>query len=73
MQKNSTDRRKSDREHISLQRIAQECDVSLMTVSRALRRLPSVAEETRKKVFEVAEQLGYLRSGRAGRKADKRE
>lgn len=73
MQNMRTDRKKTDREQVSLQRIAQECNVSLMTVSRALRRLPSVAEETRKKVFEVAEQLGYLRSGRAGRKADKRE
>ena len=73
MQNMRTDRKKTDREQVSLQRIAQECNVSLMTVSRALRRLPSVAEETRKKVFEAAERLGYLRSGRVGRKADKRE
>lgn len=66
-------RRSSDKEHISLQNIAEECGVSLMTVSRALRRLPSVTESTRKKIFEAAERLGYLRSGRSGRKADNRE
>lgn len=67
------ERKKSDREQVSLERIAKACGVSLMTVSRALRRLPSVSEKTKKKVFETAERLGYLRSGRTGRKADERE
>ncbi len=76
MKKELTEKKKrqySDREQISLQKIARECGVSLMTVSRALRRLSSVKEGTRKKIFEAAERLGYLRSGRAGRKADKKE
>ena len=43
--------------------------MSPMTVSRALRQLPTVSEETRKRVFDVAARLGYLRTTRAGRKA----
>ena len=55
--------------NISLDRIAAECGVSPMTVSRALRQLPTVSEETRKRVFDIAARLGYIRTTRAGRKA----
>lgn len=58
---------------VSLQEIAQYCKVSPMTVSRALRNLPSVTEKTREKVLEAAAFLGYLPSSRAGRKAQKFE
>ena len=60
---------KQTQNSISLDSIAAECGVSPMTVSRALRQLPTVSEETRKRIFEVAARLGYLRTTRAGRKA----
>jgi len=65
-------KRKSKR-NISLDRIAEECGVSPMTVSRALRQLPSVSEATRNRIFETASRLGYLPSLRAGRKAERHE
>ena len=61
--------RKEKPNTVSLDRIAAECGVSPMTVSRALRQLPTVSEETRKRVFDAAARLGYLRTTRAGRKA----
>jgi DNA-binding LacI/PurR family transcriptional regulator len=39
--------------------IAKELGVSVMTVSLALRNSPRLAEETRRRVREVAERLGY--------------
>src|SRR5210317_2135990 len=45
---------------IHLSDIAKKVGVSKMTVSRALREDPSVAESTRKKVQQAAEELGYF-------------
>ena len=59
--------------NISLDQIAAECGVSQMTVSRALRQLPSVSERTRSRIFEAAARLGYLPSLCAGRKAVQHE
>lgn len=42
-----------------LQDVARAAGVSLMTVSRALRNAPKVAEETRRRVLEAAELLRY--------------
>lgn len=47
--------------------IAQECGVSAMTVSRALRNNSLVKVDTRKRIVETAERLGYIRSPRMGR------
>ena len=58
---------------VSLDRIAEKCGVSPMTVSRALRQLPSVSEKTRKRIFEAAAKLGYLPTHHAGRKAEQLE
>ena len=44
-----------------------------MTVSRALRQLPSVSEKTRSRIFEAAARLGYLPMLSAGRKAELHE
>lgn len=49
--------------------IAQECGVSAMTVSRALRSNAAVKEETRARIVAAAERLGYIRSPRMGRPA----
>lgn len=43
----------------TLRQIAAAAGVSLMTVSRALRNQPRVAEPTRRKIREIAERLGY--------------
>jgi DNA-binding LacI/PurR family transcriptional regulator len=39
--------------------IAREAGVSVMAVSLALRNHPRISEETRKRVFKVAQRLGY--------------
>lgn len=44
--------------------IAQQAGVSQMTVSRALRGIGQVKPETRKRIQEIAEKLGYSDSGR---------
>jgi DNA-binding LacI/PurR family transcriptional regulator len=49
--------------------VAQECGVSAMTVSRALRNNSLVKEDTRKRIVATAERLGYIRSPRMGRPA----
>jgi len=45
--------------HARLQDVARTAGVSLMTVSRALRNAPRVAEGTRQRVLEAAKQLRY--------------
>lgn len=43
--------------------IAEQLDISIATVSRVLSKdsSMSVSEETRKKIFQTADQLGYTR------------
>ena len=47
------------RERITIKRVASEAEVSTQTVSRVLNHRPDVAPETRKRVEEVIERLGY--------------
>jgi DNA-binding LacI/PurR family transcriptional regulator len=53
-----------------IRQLAEHLDVSIGTVSRALNGKPDVNEETRRRVLEAAEKLGYVanQSGRALRK-----
>ncbi|MDD5598478.1 MAG: LacI family DNA-binding transcriptional regulator [Victivallaceae bacterium] len=44
---------------VSMKDLADELNVSKMTVSRALRNHPSVSEETRNKVLKVCKKLNY--------------
>ncbi len=44
---------------MTVRQIARLADVSLMTVSRALRNQPRVAEATRRKILKIAQRLGY--------------
>lgn len=43
----------------TVRQIARLAGVSLMTVSRALRNQPRVAETTRRKILKIAQRLGY--------------
>ena len=65
--------KRQNRTPVTLDRIAAECGVSPMTVSRALRQLPSVSEHTRGRIFKAAARLGYLPTLRGGRKAKRHE
>lgn len=53
-----------------IRELARHLDISIGTVSRALNGKPDVNEETRRRVIEAAESLGYVanQSGRALRK-----
>ena len=53
---------------ITVADIARECGVSVMTVSRALRN-GNVQGETRKRILEAAERLGYHKRNKFGRPA----
>lgn len=46
----------------SIKDVARDVDMSTATVSRALRGLPGVSEETRERVMEAARRLGYVAS-----------
>lgn len=48
-----------NRHRITIHDLAEKLGVSTSTVSRALRNLPEVNEETKKKVRELAKKLGY--------------
>ena len=50
---------------VSMKDIAQRCGVSVATVSKALNGQPDVGEETRLRVAQVAEELGYLSNAAA--------
>lgn len=45
---------------MSLKAIAQELELSLTTVSRALNDYPEVSSKTKKRVREVASRIGYI-------------
>ena len=53
----------------SIQTVAARAEVSVSTVSRALRGVPGISEATRKRVQEAAEELGYAISPSASRLA----
>jgi LacI family transcriptional regulator len=50
---------------ITIKDVAQECGLAFSTVSNALANKSIVTPETRQRVFEVAERLGYRASGLA--------
>ena len=46
-------------ERVTLNHVAQESGVSLATVSLVLRNRPGISSETRARVMEAVERLGY--------------
>ncbi|MGH8945427.1 MAG: LacI family DNA-binding transcriptional regulator [Acidimicrobiia bacterium] len=57
---------------VTIREVASEAGVSVATVSRALRGLPSVAPATRDRVLEVADRLRYVPDPYAARLASTR-
>ena len=61
-------------ERVTIAQVAEEAGVSPMTVSNVMNSKPGASEETRRRVMEVAERLGYrpnvaarsLKAGRSG-------
>jgi LacI family transcriptional regulator len=49
------------RQRVTMEGIAQRAGVSLATVSLVLREKPGINEETRRRVFDAAQELGYQR------------
>ena len=49
----------------SLKDIASACGVSVATVSKALNNAPDIGEETRKRIRQKAEELGYTTNAAA--------
>ncbi|WP_029063226.1 LacI family DNA-binding transcriptional regulator [Labrenzia sp. DG1229] len=45
---------------VTMKDVAQKAGVSVMTVSRAFKQHASVGEETRKRILQIAEDLGYV-------------
>lgn len=54
-------------ENVSLKNVAEYCNVSLMTVSRAFHKDAVIKPETRAKILEAAEKLNYRCGNRRGR------
>ena len=52
---------------VSITDIAVACNVSAMTVSRALRESAKVRQSTRNLILAKAEELGYFKVSRLGR------
>lgn len=50
---------------VSMKDIARHCGVSVATVSKALNGQPDIGEETRKRICEVANDLGYMTNSAA--------
>lgn len=57
--------RKSIPGHVSIQDVAKAADVSMMTVSRAVRGLNGVSDPTRVRVLQIARDLGYVPNSNA--------
>ena len=50
---------------VTIKDVAKMAGVTPQTVSRALRNAPEIADSTRKRVLEIAEQLNYVRNSTA--------
>jgi len=46
--------------YITLKMVAEKAEVSVNTASRAINNKPDINLETKKRVFQVAQELGYV-------------
>ena len=51
------------KKRVTIADVAQEAGVSMMTVSRAINNKGGIREETRQRILEIAERIGYRPSG----------
>ncbi|WP_114011628.1 LacI family DNA-binding transcriptional regulator [Cohaesibacter intestini] len=58
--------RRSTKAHVTIKDVAEAAGVSPMTVSRALRNVSFVTEETRLRIQQAVDQLGYVPNKAAG-------
>ena len=52
-------------EYITLRMVAEKAGVSVNTASRAINNKPDINQETKKRIFKVAQELGYVRNNTA--------
>ena len=45
---------------VSIKDVAREAGVAISTVSKVLNNYPNVSDDTRKKVYEVVDRLGFV-------------
>ena len=57
---------------VSIKDVAKEAGVAISTVSKVLNNYPNVSEETRKKVYEVVDRLGFVPNSVAAALSSKR-
>jgi len=51
--------------YITLKMVAEKAEVSVNTASRAINNKPDINEETKKRVLQIAKELGYIRNAAA--------
>ena len=51
--------------YVTLRKVAERAGVSVNTASRAINNKPDINEETKKRVLQIAKELGYIRNAAA--------
>jgi len=51
--------------YVTLKMVAERAEVSVNTASRAINNKPDINEETKKRVLQIAKELGYIRNAAA--------
>ncbi len=56
---------KNNMKYITLKMVAEKAEVSVNTASRAINNKPDINLETKKRVLQIAKELGYIRNAAA--------
>jgi len=51
--------------YITLKMVAEKAEVSVNTASRAINNKPDISKETKKRILQIAKELGYIRNAAA--------